>query len=82
MATKTLTITEEAYDLLAANKLHGESFSKEISRVFSRKSRKTLMDLFGILSDKEADKMRTDLARIRKMNIELLDERLKRHESN
>ncbi|MBI2664213.1 antitoxin VapB family protein [Candidatus Woesearchaeota archaeon] len=82
MATKTLTITEDAYNILAASKFRDESFSQEIKRVFARKNRKTLMDLFGILSNKEAAKMRNDLERIRKMNIELLDERLKRHESS
>ncbi len=79
MATKTLTITEDAYGLLAASKMEDESFSEEIRRLFSEKKRKKLSDFFGILKDDEGE-MQKDLERIRKMNIDLLKERLKRHE--
>lgn len=76
MVTKTLTITEEAYNLLASGKLDGESFSEEIKRTFSTKKKKSLADLFGILSNKEAERMRTDLKEIRAMDIKLLKKRL------
>ncbi len=76
MVTKTLTITEDAYNLLSANKLRDESFSEEIRRLFSKKGKKNLMDFFGILSKKDAGKMRKDLEDIKKMNIELLKKRL------
>lgn len=37
MATKTLTVTEDAYELLKKNKLDSESFSDEIERLFGRR---------------------------------------------
>jgi predicted CopG family antitoxin len=80
MATKTLTITEDAYNLLVADKLNGESFSKEIQRVLGGKKKRKLSDFFGILSD-DKGQMQKDLKRIRKMNLELLNERLKMYES-
>lgn len=55
MVTKTITILEDAYQLLLANKLKQESFSEEIIRTFSRRNPKKLSDFFGILSEKEGD---------------------------
>ena len=52
MATKTLTITEDAYDLLAQKKLRGESFSQTIRRVLEPRRKRPLEDFFGIISDK------------------------------
>jgi len=52
MATKTLTITEEAYNLLSARKESGDSFSDVIIKSFSGSS---LLDIVGLFSDKEAD---------------------------
>lgn len=80
MATKTLTVTEDAYYLLAEKKLEKESFSEEITRILSKTSTKTLRDFFGILSDKEAEGMRSDLHRIKALNIKMLKEKLK-HET-
>ncbi len=76
MVTKTLTITEEAYRMLASGKLRDESFSEEIKRVFSTRKKKSLADLFGILSNKEAERMRTGLKEIKAMDIKLLKKRL------
>jgi len=42
------------------------------------KTKKSLMDYFGILSDKEGYSMLKNLERIRVMNIRLLKEKLKR----
>lgn len=58
MVTKTLTITEHAYNLLARNKRHEESFSEEITRVFGK--RKPLLAFAGTLkiSDENANKMK------------------------
>ncbi len=79
MATKTLTITEDAYRLLSDNKMEGESFSEEVRRLFSEKKRKKLSDFFGILKNDKGE-MQKDLEKIKKMNIDLLKERLKRYE--
>ncbi len=80
MATKTLTVTEDAYNLLAGKKLEDESFSEEITRLLSNTKTKTLRDFFGILSDKEAEGMRADLRKIKAFNIKMLKDKLK-HET-
>lgn len=78
MATKTLTITEDAYNILAARKLDDESFSQEIKRLFSEKTKKKLSEFAGILSDADADAMRKDLLMFKETNIALQKEKLKR----
>ena len=78
MTTKTLTIMEDAYKLLANNKLGNESFSEEIRRILTKKKRGDLMQFFGILSKKEGEAMKKDLERIRKEQIKLTQERIKR----
>ncbi|MBS3106777.1 antitoxin VapB family protein [Candidatus Woesearchaeota archaeon] len=75
MATKTLTITEDAYDLLAQKKLRGESFSQTIRRVLEPRRKRPLEDFFGIISDKEGEAMLRDLARIKKEEIALMEKR-------
>jgi len=76
MTTKTLTIMEDAYDLLAKNKLEGESFSDEIRRLLSaRKRTEILKRYFGILSDAEGKEMMDDLKERRKTNIKLARDR-------
>jgi len=76
MVTKTLTIMEDSYRLLAGNKLEGESFSEEIRRVFSKKKAKKLSDYFGVLSRETGNRMVKDLERIRKEQIKLTKERI------
>ena len=76
MVTKTLTITEEAYKMLAANKLKDESFSEEIKRIMSNKNAKTLGEFSGIISEEEGVAMLEDLEKIRKKNIRIMEERL------
>lgn len=67
MATKTITITEYAYELLARVKFNNESFSDEIQRILQKKS--SIMDLAGAWSnmeEKEADKMKEEITVARK----------------
>ena len=75
MATKTLTITEDAYDMLVERKLDNESFSEEIKRICLKRGRKGLMDFFGILSKEEGDKIEKVLEKRRELNINLRKER-------
>lgn len=70
MATKTITITAEAYERLAALKGEKESFSDTINKLTKKTS---LYDLVGILSNGEADEMKKS---IRKVNREV-EERIK-----
>ena len=55
MATKSITITNEAYERLAAFKGENESFSEVITKL-TRKS--SILDLVGLLSDKEAEDLK------------------------
>ncbi len=81
MVTKTLTIAEDAYNLLLGNKFEQESFSEEIRRLLSRKKTRTLTHFFGILSDDYAEGMRSDLQKLKAANIKLLREKLHRETS-
>ena len=77
MATKTLTITEDAYGLLKQYKAEEESFSQEILRLFSQKRKKNLGAFFGILSDIEGEEMLKNLEKIKRANVQLLQEKLR-----
>ena len=76
MATKTLTITEDSYTLLADNKLENESFSQEITRLLTKRNRRSLGDYFGILPEKLGDAMLKDLTMIREKQIQLTKKRI------
>lgn len=65
MTTKTLTITEDAYNLLKELKLEDESFSEEIKRVLAKRNTRHLTDFAGILSNEEGEAMLHDLEKIR-----------------
>ena len=65
MVTKTLTITKEAYDLLAQNKLKNESFSEEIIRLLSKKKAKKLSEFSGIISFEEGEEVLNELQKSR-----------------
>ena len=77
MATKTLTIMDDAYKLLLENKMENESFSEVVRRVLSKKESKKLSDFFGVLSDKEGSGMLRELEKSRKNDIRLEKERVK-----
>lgn len=51
MAHKTITISEEAYNLLKGNKRDNESFTEVIKRILTTKRKKE--ELFEWLSSKE-----------------------------
>lgn len=67
---KTLTVTEEAYERLAARKEGGESFSSVINKLTGKAS---LLDLVGVLSGKEADELRNNIKETRNRMRERLD---------
>ena len=52
MATKTISIGEDAYDLLATQKHEYESFTDVIKRLAGQRS---LLELAGILTNEEAN---------------------------
>ncbi len=55
MAHKTLTISEEAYDALAALKKEGESFTELIKRITTPLRKKKLSEFIGVLAGPEYD---------------------------
>jgi len=63
MATKSITITNYAYERLAAFKEPKESFSDVITKLTRRYS---LLDLIGVLSAKETDEMKKHIRGSRK----------------
>ncbi len=64
MASVSMTVSVEAYDALAKLKRDKESFSEVILRVVA--PQKSIWDMFGILTDEEADELEKGVARFRK----------------
>lgn len=66
MGTKTISIMDDAYEMLRALKTPEESFSDEIRRLTSAKG--SIMEFAGVwkdISDKEAKKMEDALTKTR-----------------
>ncbi|QHS17154.1 antitoxin VapB family protein [Halopenitus persicus] len=53
--SKSIRLSEEAYDRLAAHKAEDETFSEVVLRLAGERS---LLEIAGILSDEEADALR------------------------
>ena len=75
MVTKTITVTEEAYNALKALKAQRESFSKTIIRVSKRKP---LSSFYGILGRESGGKFEKNILNFRKKHAELYKSRIKR----
>lgn len=62
MATKTISITEEAYAALLSEKQNSESFTQTILRLTKKKGK--LADSFGKwkMTDQEEQKMQSELS--------------------
>ena len=54
MATKTISITEEAYERLKMRKENNESFTDVINKITGKRN---IMELAGILSKEEGKKL-------------------------
>ena len=75
MATKSITITCEAYERLSTYKEPKESFSDVINKLTNKGS---LLDLVGILSNKEAKELRESVKETRRQIQERVEETAKR----
>ena len=76
MATKTISITEEAYRRLASlRERERESFSEVINRKFKKKVR--LSDFHGIISKEATEALEKSIIEGRKLHRELHEKRLK-----
>jgi predicted CopG family antitoxin len=62
MATKTLSITEEAYDILRSIKGENESFTNAIIRLADKKS---ILELAGLISEEEAKSIKSAIKKRR-----------------
>ncbi len=71
MATKSITITSEAYERLTVFKESNESFSDVINKLTKRDS---LLDLVGVLSPKEAEELEASVNESRKRMRKRMDE--------
>jgi len=68
MATRNISITDEAYQRLKTLKQPNESFSVVITRLTGKRSMK---ELLGALSRKEADRLERNIARVHEARAKL-----------
>lgn len=74
MATKNISLTEEAYKRLQNLKKEDESFSKTINRLTSKHQ---LREIFGILNDEEGEKLKETIEENRKVQQKLHEQKNK-----
>lgn len=70
MPTRTISITEEAYERLRVMKEKNESFTDVINRMTGKRS---IMELAGILSKDDAEKMEHHIKEMRARSRERMD---------
>lgn len=62
MSTRTISITEEAYERLKISKYEKDSFSDVILRITNKRK---LSDFAGILNEKEAETLKENIKELR-----------------
>lgn len=74
MSTKTISITDEAYDILKSRKNENESFSETIVRLSGKE---LLASFYGALSKHTGDSLAQEIASTRKKHREIHERRIK-----
>jgi len=75
MASKTITVTKEAYTALSSLKAPRESFSETLMRIAKRKP---LSSFFGILSEESGEQLEKAVYELRKKRNEAHRVRIKK----
>ena len=78
MGTKTITIMDDAYELLVRNKRKDESFSDVVRREFSKQG--SIIDCAGILSDltdRQVEEMENAIKKSREYTRKHIMERIR-----
>jgi len=75
MPTRTISITEEAYERLKMQKEKNESFTDVINRISGKRS---ILELAGILSDEEVNKMEDFIKKSRLASRKRMDDIMKK----
>jgi len=77
MGTKTISIMDDVYELLARNKKPNESFSEELRRLVPKKG--SIMECAGLwthISDKEIEDLKKSIKQLRKDSYKSLLRRI------
>jgi predicted CopG family antitoxin len=77
MGTKNISISEEAYERLAALKRPNESFTEVVNRLTMKRS---ILELAGILSEKEGEEIRRETVELRKASSRRIEASARRVE--
>lgn len=72
MATRSITIKDSAYEILASRKKEGESFSDVIERMGKRRS---LLELVDAVSRDEAEEIAKEVEKVREETGKEIEER-------
>lgn len=78
MASKTISLDEDAYEKLKAQKKAGESFSDVVHRLVEPDQPK-LTDLVGLFDEETAEDVRSVVRRMRREDVRLAEERWEEH---
>ena len=79
MATKTISITQEAYEALLREKMNKESFTETILRITKKTGK--LADCFGTwkMTNEEEEHIKTELAEGWRLTQERISNEMPRH---